>query len=1637
MLEKKSTPRTISRRNFVQASIGTLIALPAVGSFGLFSMERVAHAADIDIQEPVGSVSNKEFAKITVVKRDEVAIVVIDMAKTGKPSVDEDAVTNKEAFIQGAEVTIRSRYNKETVTGVTDNEGKVIFNIQKLSENLDRTPLDQLDSYGFNATIQVKRAGYRTFETSLIRLQGTDVIVAPTRIITDSDPDPYPHRCSYNQWDCLYYANSFNISPKNNSDQTISIEGRNFKDTKATVALCEQGSHKEIVKKEVTPKDGILSTSFTEKFGLVGDDNALQEEKSYEMVITQGKDAYVWPLQLDMKNGAVNEDHEFELDFAPFGLTGKNGEMMKLSGTVPEWFPLVGGYDFGTFTNIFRSPISGYCDPSGYIQLTFSKILGGYHNDNGEETKPEDKGWHEYPIGEYKKQITKWKEKMDKLYTQGCKDIKASKTHKKKFFASIDLKFYVQAYLALKWNEGHVWRGSGGVMLSIIFDFVARQAFYMGPVPGFAEFSVNLNAVIAIAVAVHTEPLDPGTSLAKQLIQFKNYKMEPSGANVSFSLTITPALSVGVGIRGLLSVSARGKFVFSVSFMRPLDEDNKYFRGKPMPHTVGTGKASVELVLEAMFYTKTWTLWNIMEKTFWDNWKKDSELQSQYDSMDPRILTSQIATMSSSEFFSGMDIVTSKMLEKTIEATAAENQSLMAQEDMKLREAEDGGFSWKDVFVRLFEKLVQAIKKKYGLEYSVYRFKRPNAKLLSQGDSKTAKKEKSSPAASRWHTTSHAYEDMTILPAMATPDGFAPQADSGTFLPEPGIEDVKNTGGPRPSSDVIISTDDNGQPRYIYGAPRIKVLDVRTGSSVSRDLRATCSFRIGTVSLNGQTRSRLIMTILDAGDELKALVGTQRVIDFDITDITDVSHEDMYDYEFGLCFSSYSQSAGGVESSIDQVEIVIVSGMRENNDSTPLASAATDLYLTYLNFDAPSLFSDDFSSSSYFQVTLPADKVLDPKGSGDGKYHYLSSIRCVVAPDDQGSSGSLLVSFLDRYSDTPEGVLSDEKSVVSVVPRFIFFRCDLVNIETVIPNAEALNNLLGAEVRSDPTVFSMDFSPKIGGLHTLAMQGEKSTAFYVLDFDPSDGTLTTAAQCDVIDPGICLIPWEPQDCFLTTFPEEEYRKEMVKLKPEDYDRSKWVLQKASWVSKGNGKYELAFERIGPENFDLARFGLNSSGTFMFWQEGRSGNDEYLLKEDGEYEISGEDDPVYQIKACRIRLNENTGKYHFSDPFVAADVQHPMDTLEIVATYNKYAPFEVLSTEYVDTGEKTSDQYGESKPFYHASYLWYTAVPNLQCATVTGAACILPAVSAGGPAKFDVEIRNDGNSFLDKCKLQMYVHDVEMDSKDNPILDADGKYIDKGVKAVGDPFELAFTEETLLESPYNPKDDEGNFVDVEPDFALPPGKSSVYRVVVNIPEEWEGVKWISFNAFDPEMAKGGGLSSMADEDKKPVWQQFSVKPGSYPVVEKRTSVYEGKDRRFMASVNLDDTFAIDDVISDSPVSYYPDGLPTETASSDTSPKGSSDSSSDKKSGSSDKVESSGKSSSPKTGDSVAPAILAGVGLTGAALAAYTKRRLDNERALEKASKGEISEQTTDLVIARHFHRSTKTGNIEGLIYNNLN
>jgi hypothetical protein len=270
------------------------------------------------------------------------------------------------------------------------------------------------------------------------------------------------------------------------------------------------------------------------------------------------------------------------------------------------------------------------------------------------------------------------------------------------------------------------------------------------------------------------------------------------------------------------------------------------------------------------------------------------------------------------------------------------------------------------------------------------------------------------------------------------------------------------------------------------------------------------------------------------------------------------------------------------------------------------------------------------------------------------------------------------------------------------------------------------------------------------------------------------------------------------------------------------------------------------------------------------------------------------------------------------------------------------------------------------------------------------------VSPGGTTRFNVTIRNDGNTYLCGCTLQLCLHE------NGEVLEVEGS-----AKAI------AFDEETLQPSNWNPVNDDGSLQNVEDDWSLAPGKLGVYRVDVPIPGDWEGEKFVSFVAIKPEMPDDGGLNSLADDAEEVEYVDFSVKPGSYKVNAYRTSLDQEQDRTHMQVIAVGDSVASGTTYADAPVrtqgtaDTQPEhgestptsgGATTNTPASPAPTTGTSTSSGTASGG-----------SLVRTGDPGLGALSAGFALAGAALVAYGKRRAANETAARNSDdKGADSE-----------------------------
>ena len=231
------------------------------------------------------------------------------------------------------------------------------------------------------------------------------------------------------------------------------------------------------------------------------------------------------------------------------------------------------------------------------------------------------------------------------------------------------------------------------------------------------------------------------------------------------------------------------------------------------------------------------------------------------------------------------------------------------------------------------------------------------------------------------------------------------------------------------------------------------------------------------------------------------------------------------------------------------------------------------------------------------------------------------------------------------------------------------------------------------------------------------------------------------------------------------------------------------------------------------------------------------------------------------------------------------------------------------------------------------------------------------------------------------------------------------------KVEGSTMELKFGEDTLLESNWNPEDDNGNLLNVEPDYSLAPGQIAEYRVEVPIPNDWESGNYtVSFWAYAPTMAKGGGLSAAAEEGTNFI--DFAVDPGIGANYVKRTSLdvkHELLDLTTLIVNNVPEGSNLNDAPVQTPEDAardagVDDGSGNNNGDGNSSNGGNNNGSNGNNNGNGNNgaarpatsSTTTTKTTTPKTGDATSAALPAALAGLGAAALAYERRRARNER-----------------------------------------
>lgn len=258
------------------------------------------------------------------------------------------------------------------------------------------------------------------------------------------------------------------------------------------------------------------------------------------------------------------------------------------------------------------------------------------------------------------------------------------------------------------------------------------------------------------------------------------------------------------------------------------------------------------------------------------------------------------------------------------------------------------------------------------------------------------------------------------------------------------------------------------------------------------------------------------------------------------------------------------------------------------------------------------------------------------------------------------------------------------------------------------------------------------------------------------------------------------------------------------------------------VVDGGGVPSLSMSDFGDADLNISDSGVTSSGDVLYWPATRDGHSTYSFSENDEGELDDDDD-LNLIVGARIR----SGK--LSKAFTIGEVGHNMNRISSLSSAGNELSF--VSSATIDGGAGQGEE-------------WYTSVPWVRCATILGAAPTTYVLGKGDSLPFLVMIRNDGNCFISGVTLN--------------------------VREVGGPsvatFKLVFPESNTLESEWNPRGEDGALENVEDDYALAPGMTSLYYAEeMVIPDTWEGTIDLEVVIVGVDPAAAGFLTSQAEDN----------------------------------------------------------------------------------------------------------------------------------------------------------------------------
>lgn len=699
-------------------------------------------------------------------------------------------------------------------------------------------------------------------------------------------------------------------------------------------------------------------------------------------------------------------------------------------------------------------------------------------------------------------------------------------------------------------------------------------------------------------------------------------------------------------------------------------------------------------------------------------------------------------------------------------------------------------------------------------------------------------------------------------------------------------------GGLKPKYDQVII--DN-----ILADARVKIVDIEDTPHI---------FRIGVVMVNGQPRTRVICNQLDKSMG-KYGIGTH-VFDFPIQGLaTGIGSEDdpagtrdrLFDYDFDVIVDQrVNREKNAKYPVMGYINLVVVSGFRAEGTSTKLSTLAKDQIITYACYffrrrvERERLYFgssvvkvrrtrefEDVTSYSVRADSLSYTTTYD----GQHQYHMICCPKLALVDPDYGRTfendvvgfSPILCSFLDRAAERPDDLFnSDESSSggATAIGIGLFFVSDhkingsvqgkLAKYRKLFLDFEDPAYIVGSlGPIKDYSIYGMELSGKHvsedaghnrSQWHLLQLFGSAIThpifirvAWENVQQVPVISAIKKASLVSEGDPAAFeaaqLIPWK-NGSYLATVNETIANEEREQL-PAAGDRKSRLYRVDITDFEGDPKF--VFKSVGLDTHAVQSFCIDTYGDTIFWPVMQDGAPVYDHDELGEGVATGKTKNYYAIMASEFYSSTgylDDAEGFFCDPYVFAETSHRMDTLAISyrspdvydASNLRDTDVAFISTEVVDS------KAGKGR-------IWYTSMPMVRSLTVIGVSAHCNTVIPGEDVNINIAVRNDGNQWLRACQATIRTKDGSTTLFDDMVL---------------------FDEDTLMESQWNVRQEDGTLSDNKYGYWLAPGRSALYRVTCRVPESWSGtneivarIQALQFDANNQLRLSASGLSAQAE------------------------------------------------------------------------------------------------------------------------------------------------------------------------------